>query len=65
MKKEANTKRRNFLLAASLGTAGVAVATITGQKAAAPAPQKQAAPENGSGYQVTEHVLNYYRTTRV
>jgi hypothetical protein len=60
-------KRRNFLLALGLGAAGAVSAVLMRKHpeivaepqatAAAPAPVK--------GYQVSEHVKRYYRTTRV
>jgi hypothetical protein len=57
--------RRNFLLAAGLGGAGVAAAVVTAGKVApkaAAAPPDAAAP---SGYRVSEHVKKYYKTTEV
>ncbi len=61
-------KRRTLL--AGAGTVGALAATaalLPGFKAkrpAVPAPQA-AAPESDGGYQLTDHVLRYYRTTRV
>ena len=57
--------RRNFLLAASAGgVATAAAAIVTTSKSTTPAPatnDKRAT----RGYQASEHVTNYYRTTKV
>ena len=61
---EANLKRRKFLLAVGAGGAGVAAAAaalVGGEALIA----KPAAEERGRGYRLTEHVRNYYRTTRI
>ncbi len=62
----AANRRRLFAGAATAGAAATAVALLPKTPAApvAAAPQA-AAPEGGGGYQVTEHVLRYYRSTRV
>jgi len=58
---------RRRLMIAGAGTAGavaaVAAVPVTGQ--APVTAQKQDAAEPGGGYQVTEHVLTYYKTARV
>lgn len=56
--------RRNFLLGAgAAGAAGVAaIATKTAQPVA---PGTTVKEEQRKGYQLTEHVRNYYRTTQV
>ncbi len=56
--------RRNFLIA--VGASGAAAAAAIGAKAA-PAPAN-AAKKDGTkrtGYELTEHVRRYYRTTLV
>ncbi|HEX2829404.1 MAG TPA: formate dehydrogenase [Burkholderiales bacterium] len=56
--------RRNFLLAATAGTAATAAAVIGKQ----PVEQSSAGAADqpkDKGYQVTEHVQNYYRTARI
>ena len=57
--------RRNFLLAASVGgvaTAAAVVASRSPSSKSTPAtPDKRAT----RGYQASEHVTNYYRTTKV
>ena len=64
MKTTKTTNRRNFLLAAGLGSAGVAAAVATGTKAVG---GKKAAAAAGqpSGYHASEHILKYYKTTEV
>ena len=56
--------RRNFLLSVGAGGAAAAAATIVATNAApskAPDKSKRAT----RGYHATEHVNNYYRTTKV
>jgi len=57
--------RRNFLLAVGAGGAGAAAAML-----AKSVPQAQTNAEAGDeakrkGYHVSEHIRNYYRTTKV
>jgi len=56
--------RRNFLIAVGAGS-GAAIAAV----AAKTVPQKEASAakkdEQGSGYQLSEHVRKYYRSTLV
>jgi hypothetical protein len=56
--------RRSFLLAATAGTAATAAAVFvkTHPQPAAGANQRS---ESKSGYQLTEHVRNYYRTAKI
>lgn len=65
-KKPENLKRRGFLLAAGVGSAGAvaAIAAGVGQKAAEPVTTVKA-EEKTSGYAETRHISNYYRTARV
>lgn len=64
-KPAANLRRRNFLVTASLGSAGVAAAAIATHSPVAAEPPPAAKPaEKGNGYQLSDHVLHYYRTTR-
>ena len=64
--KTAKTKlsRRHFLLSVGAGTAAGAAA-IVGTKRTGEAPASDTSPESKKGYQLTEHVRNYYRTTKV
>jgi len=66
MSKATNLKRRDFLLSVSLGGAGAAAAVVAGKPAMeTKAGSKAEDGARGQGYQVSEHVRNYYRTTRV
>jgi hypothetical protein len=61
----AKVDRRKFMMTLGLGGAAAAAAVLTGQGGQ---PQKGVtAGEKGEskGYQLTEHVRNYYRTCRV
>ena len=65
MNKAKTTNRRNFLLAAGLGSAGVAAAVVTGGKAVkASAGEAPAAPEK-TAYRESDHIRKYYKTTKV
>ena len=60
-----NPPRRNFLLGATLGTAGaiaVAVSGKTSRQADGPAAETESKPE---GYRETAHILQYYDTARM
>ncbi|MBI3376349.1 MAG: hypothetical protein HY017_31920 [Betaproteobacteria bacterium] len=57
--------RRNFILAASAGGAATAAA-IVARTASKPKPvAADSDKRSGKGYQVSEHINNYYRTTKV
>jgi hypothetical protein len=63
--QSADLKRRRFLLALGAGGAGAAAAatrSVTGPVAAAEIP---GATDSGQGYRETEHVRDYYATTRI
>ena len=65
---QAKPSRRGFMLGAAAATAAGASAVAVQQRAAQPLPEPEDAPpkpERGGGYRVSEHVLRYYRTTRV
>ena len=56
--------RRNFLLAAGAG--GVATAAAIVAKNAPPGESKSGTGKRATrGYHATEHINNYYRTTKV
>jgi hypothetical protein len=64
-KKPENLKRRGFLLAAGVGSAGaVAVAVGVGKEKTPPVATVKPEDKVGS-YEETRHVSNYYRTARV
>jgi hypothetical protein len=62
--KKAKLSRRNFLLTAGAATAAgaAAIATKSGLQPADNASKDKRATR---GYQVSEHINNYYRTTKV
>lgn len=64
--KPENLKRRGFLLATGVGSAGVvaAVAVGVGKETVKPVTTVKA-EEKAGGYEETRHVSNYYRTARV
>lgn len=57
--------RRKFLVAASLGTAGVAAAVVAGKPAAAPGSDAAREEPQPSGYHASEHIQKYYKTAEV
>ncbi|MBI2772015.1 MAG: formate dehydrogenase [Burkholderiales bacterium] len=60
------SRRRFFAGAAAAGAAAAAAAALPSLQSAAPlAAEPKPAPENGGGYQLTEHVKRYYKTTLV
>lgn len=65
---ENKTNRRNFLLGATLGTAG-AVAAVVSATVAPVADVVEAAakvePKKSTGYHVTAHIEQYYETARM
>lgn len=59
-----SASRRKFMVALGLGGAAAAAAALTRQ----PENAKQKAADDqakGKGYQLTEHIREYYRTARV
>jgi hypothetical protein len=64
MKTTKENNRRKFLLAAGLGSAGVAAAVVAkGTRPAGAAAAESA--KQPSGYHVSDHILKYYKTTEV
>ncbi len=55
--------RRNFLLAAGAG--GVATAAAIVAKNSGPSPSPEKSKRATRGYHASEHINNYYRTTKV
>ena len=62
---KAKLNRRNFLLAVGAGSAASAAALIANTTPQTTPVSPGDANKNTRGYQVTEHVRNYYRTTLV
>jgi len=60
-----NLKRRRFLLA--LGAGGAGAAAVAAQPLTQPLAQSaaEAAAETQTGYRETEHIRDYYATTRI
>lgn len=65
MNKAKTTNRRNFLLAAGLGSAGVATAVVTAGKAVKKAEGHVAGAPEQTAYRETDHIRKYYKTTKV
>jgi hypothetical protein len=62
--KKAVLSRRNFLLTVGAGGAATAAA-IVAKNAVSPATSGSKDKRATSGYKVSEHINNYYRTTKV
>ena len=61
--KKAKLSRRNFLLTLGAGGAAAAAAAIAAKK---PTASKDSKDKRATrGYEASEHVNNYYRTTKV
>ncbi|MDH4060698.1 MAG: formate dehydrogenase [Aquincola sp.] len=59
-------RRRMFAAGGTVGALAAAAAVLPMSKQAAPPePVAKPAPEKGGGYQLTEHVQQYYNTARV
>lgn len=60
-----NLKRRRFLL--TLGAGGAGAAAVAAQPLAAPLAEvvTSAAAETSRGYHETQHIRDYYATTRI
>ena len=61
--KKAKLSRRNFLLTVGAGGAATAAAIVASK--GTPTVQSGKDKRATRGYQVSEHVNNYYRTTKV
>lgn len=59
------TRRGFFMGAAAVGAATVAVTTLPPSEAPVAKEVLPNAPEHGGGYSLSEHVKQYYQTTRV
>ena len=62
--KKTMLSRRNFLLTVGAGGAASAAA-IVGQNASTSSASGSKDKRATSGYKVSEHISNYYRTTKV
>ncbi len=60
------SRRGFFFGAAATGAAAAAIVGLPGAPAlVAQLPELKPAPEKGGGYSLTEHVKQYYKTTRI
>ena len=60
------SRRGLFAGAATVGTVAAAASLLPGVRESAPAPMAvKPPPAKGGGYQLSEHVRQYYKTTRV
>lgn len=60
------SRRTLFAGAGTAGALAAAASLLPGQSAPTPPePQAKQPPERGGGYELTEHVKRYYRSTRV
>ena len=60
------SRRGFFFGAAASGAAAAAIVALPGAPALVAQPQEpKPAPEKGGGYSLTEHVKQYYKTTRI
>ena len=62
--KKARLSRRSFLLTMGAGGAATAAA-IVAKNAATPQPESSKDKRATRGYHASEHINNYYRTTKV
>ena len=69
MKSNSTPRLSRRVMFAGVGTAGAAAALAAALPAVRPqapvAEAPQPAPERGGGYQLSEHVQRYYKTTRI
>ncbi len=63
--KKSILSRRNFLLTVGAGGAASAAAIVARKAPVAGAGPASSDKRSGAGYKLTEHVSNYYRTTKV
>lgn len=63
--KKAVLSRRNFLLTVGAGGAATAAAVVAKQAPVATGATDSKDKRATRGYQVSEHINNYYRTTKV
>ncbi|MEJ6024232.1 formate dehydrogenase [Ramlibacter sp. PS4R-6] len=64
---KAKLSRRTLFAGAGTATALAAAATVLPRivEQEAPLPEAKPAPARGGGYQLTDHVKQYYKTTRI
>lgn len=62
---EKPASRRQFLLGATLGTAGAVAAAVAGKHATESVAVAQTADVKPKGYRMTAHIQQYYETTKI
>ena len=65
MTTKPSSSRRKFLATLGVGGAAAAAVAMTRQSGPLDPPSEKSAAPQGKGYQLTEHVRNYYRTAKV
>ena len=65
MTTKPSSSRRKFLATLGVGGAAAAAAALTQQGGQPEQPSDKTTAAQGKGYQLTEHVRNYYRTAKV
>jgi hypothetical protein len=65
MTNKPSSSRRKFLTTLGVGGAAAAAVALTQQGGQPEQISDKTTASQGKGYQVTEHVRNYYRTTKV
>ena len=63
--KKAKLSRRNFLLTVGAGGAAATAAVIVAKTPSGDSAETSKDKRATRGYQVSEHINNYYRTTKV
>ena len=61
-KESLNGNRRDFMKKSALVGAGVAASTVAGGEAIAAATSEESEPKQNKGYQLTQHVADYYKS---
>jgi hypothetical protein len=64
-KRNISTSRRGFLISVGAGSVATAAAVVSAVTAEPKAGSSATGPQAKDGYQVSEHINKYYRTTRV
>lgn len=59
------SRRTLFAGAGTAGALAAAVSLLPAVRETAQSPTPKAPPEKGGGYQLTEHVQRYFKTTRI
>jgi hypothetical protein len=65
MTTKPGSSRRKFLATLGVGGAAAAAIAITHQTTGPEPVAAKTPPPDGKGYQLSEHVRNYYRTAKV